>query len=60
VPGSVNVPLSRLRAAIPKLGDSNNVYVVPDDAGSRADIAAHLLCQAGYDAFILRSPKTAA
>lgn len=56
VPGSVNVPLSRLRAAIPQLGNAN-IYVVPDDAGSRADIAAHLLCQAGYDAFILRSPK---
>ncbi len=58
VPGSVNVPLSRLRSAIPDLGDGN-IYVVPDDAGSRADIAAHLLCQAGYDAFILRSPRDA-
>ncbi len=56
VPGSVNVPLSRLRAAIPELAVSD-AYLIPDDAGSRADIAAHLLCQAGYDAFILRSPQ---
>ena len=55
VPGSINVPLSRLRSVIPELGAAN-AYVVSDDAGSRADIAAHLLCQAGYDAFILKSP----
>jgi len=59
VPGSINVPLSRLREAIPELGDTN-AYVVPDDAGSRADIAAHLLCQAGYEAFILKSPPAEA
>lgn len=53
-PGSVNVPLSRLRASLPELGHSD-VYIVPDDAGSRADIAAHLLCQAGFDAMILKS-----
>ncbi|WP_188151720.1 cyclic nucleotide-binding domain-containing protein [Teredinibacter waterburyi] len=53
-PGAVNIPLSRLRNALPELGHSN-VYVVPDDAGSRADIAAHLLCQAGFDAVILKS-----
>lgn len=56
VPGSINVPLSRLRISMEELGKAN-AYVVPDDAGSRAEIAAHLLCQAGFDAFILRAPR---
>ncbi|WP_245929140.1 cyclic nucleotide-binding domain-containing protein [Agarilytica rhodophyticola] len=54
VPGSINVPLARLRSSINELAKSC-AYVVPDDAGSRADIAAHLLCQAGFDAYILRA-----
>lgn len=53
LPGSINVPLSRLRDSMADLGRSN-VYVVPDDAGSRADIAAHLLCQAGFEAVVLK------
>lgn len=54
VSGSINVPLSRLRSSMLELGKAN-IYVIPDDAGSRADIAAHLLCQAGFDAYILKS-----
>ena len=55
MPESINVPLSRLRGRISKLDQSAEVvYVIPDDAGGRADIAAHLLCQAGFDALILR------
>jgi CRP-like cAMP-binding protein len=59
VKGSINVPLSRLRSTIPELAKTN-VYVVSGDAGSRANIAAHLLCQAGFDAFILESSPEAA
>ncbi|SMF36025.1 Rhodanese-like domain-containing protein [Alteromonadaceae bacterium Bs31] len=55
VPGAINIPLSRLRSSLTELGHTN-VYLVPDDAGSRADIAAHLLCQAGFDAMILKAP----
>lgn len=54
MPGAINIPLSRLRNSLPELGRAN-IYIVPDDAGSRADIAAHLLCQAGFDAFILKN-----
>lgn len=54
VPGSINVPLARLRSSITELAKSC-AYIVPDDAGSRADIAAHLLCQAGFDAYILKA-----
>lgn len=54
VPGSINVPLSRLRSSMQELAQSS-AYVVPSDAGSRADIAAHLLCQAGFDAYILKA-----
>lgn len=55
-PGSINVPLARLRSTMSELARSK-AYVVPDDAGSRADIAAHLLCQAGFDAYILKSKE---
>ncbi len=54
VPGAINIPLSRLRNSLTELG-RKNIYLVPDDAGSRADIAAHLLCQAGFDAMILKA-----
>lgn len=53
VPGSVNVPLSRLRQTLQEFAHSH-VYAVPSDAGSRADIAVHLLCQAGFDAVVLK------
>lgn len=55
-PGSINIPLARLRTRVNELAKST-AYVVPDDAGSRADIAAHILCQLGYDAFILQGKK---
>jgi len=54
IDGSINVPLPRLRKQFAELAKTCT-YIVPDDAGSRAEIAAHLLCQAGFDAFILRS-----
>ena len=53
IPGSINVPLSRLRQKLSEFKHSH-VYAVPGDAGSRADIAVHLLCQAGFDAVILK------
>ena len=52
--GAVNMPLSRLRSKMLDLSH-DDVYLVTNDCGSRADIAAHLLCQAGFDAFILNS-----
>lgn len=55
-PGSINIPLARLRSRVTELAKST-AYVVPDDAGSRADIAAHILCQMGYDAYILKGKK---
>ncbi|WP_370978960.1 cyclic nucleotide-binding domain-containing protein [Agaribacterium sp. ZY112] len=54
--GCVNVPLSRLRASMPKLY-KEKPYVIPADAGSRSRIAAHLLCQEGFDAYILELPE---
>lgn len=56
LPGSINVPLSRLRRSLPELAQTN-LYVVTDDAGKRADIAAYLLCQAGFDAVILKNSQ---
>ncbi len=53
VKGSINLPLARLRSAMSELAN-HNAYIVTGDAGSRSKIAAHLLCQAGFDALILR------
>lgn len=53
VPQSRNIPLSQLRKHLPSL-DLSQVYVVTDDAGRRADVAAQLLNQAGYETLILK------
>ena len=52
--GSVNVPLSRLRDSLDDLG-AGTLYAISDEAGPRADIGAYLLCQAGFDAVVLKS-----
>lgn len=53
VPLSRSIPLSQLRKNLPSL-DQNQIYVVTDDAGRRADVAAQLLNQAGYETLILQ------
>lgn len=56
VKGSINLPLARLRATMPELA-TTNTYVISGDAGSRSKIAAHLLCQSGFDAYILHDEQ---
>ncbi|WP_096084609.1 cyclic nucleotide-binding domain-containing protein [Agaribacterium haliotis] len=56
---SINLPLSRLRSSMMDLAKTK-VYVVVGDAGSRSKIAAHLLCQAGFEAYILEESSEAA
>lgn len=52
--GSRNFPVSTLRDRLSEL-DASAQYVVADNAGRRSQLAAYLLCQAGYDARILCS-----
>lgn len=54
VPESRNIPLSQLRKNLGEL-DQGRFYVVTDDAGRRADVAAQLLAQAGLDVCILQN-----
>lgn len=54
VPESQNLPLSKLRSRFKDL-DMSTQYVVADNAGRRSEVAAHLLCQAGFDAYILKN-----
>ena len=54
--GSINLPLARLRVTIPELAQTT-AYVISGDAGSRAKIAAHILCQAGLDAYIMNTEE---
>lgn len=56
VPGSVNVPLSRLRKSMQEF-NANTIYLVSDEAGPRADTAVYLLCQGGLDARILKNAR---
>lgn len=53
---STNIPLGSLRKHIPVF-ERSNVYVVADDAGQRASVAAHLLTQAGFDTYILKDSQ---
>lgn len=54
VKDSANVPLGSLRKRMADL-DHNATYVVSDDAGKRSEVAAHLLCQAGFTTYILEN-----
>jgi len=53
LPGSINVPLYRLRIKA-KLLDKNKKYVVICDTGRRSSSAAYLLNERGYDAYCLK------
>lgn len=52
-PGSINMPLSRLRKSLETLRQEST-YLISDDAGARTDLATYLMCQAGLDACILK------
>ncbi len=49
-----NIPLSNLRDKLSTL-DHDTIYVVADDGGKRSEVAAHLLCQAGFTTYILQN-----
>ncbi|MGI1677374.1 MAG: cyclic nucleotide-binding domain-containing protein [Cellvibrionaceae bacterium] len=51
---STNIPLSSLRNKISEF-DQGTTYVLTDDGGKRSEVAAHLLCQAGFSTFILQN-----
>lgn len=53
LPQSVNIPLSRIRKSLHELSQ-DYIYAIASDAGARAEIATYLLCQAGFEAHILR------
>jgi len=54
---SRNMPLMTLRQKLVGL-DTERQYVVSDDAGRRAHLAAYLMCQAGLDVSILTNAVT--
>jgi CRP-like cAMP-binding protein len=51
---SINIPLPELRSKLPNLA-TDAVYVTTCDGGRRREIAAHMLSQAGLNAYILKS-----
>ncbi|MBR9912294.1 MAG: cyclic nucleotide-binding domain-containing protein [Gammaproteobacteria bacterium] len=55
--GSVNLPLSRLRDKLPELGKGTR-YVLAPEAGRRAQLAAYLLAQEGYETFLLAAESS--
>lgn len=50
--GYRNIPLNKLRSALPGLC-SSNVYIVSDEGGRRSELAALWLKQAGFEAYLL-------
>ncbi|MGH1472289.1 MAG: cyclic nucleotide-binding domain-containing protein [Cellvibrionaceae bacterium] len=51
---STNIPLSSLRNKLSEF-NQNTTYVLTDDGGKRSEVAAHLLCQAGFTTYILQN-----
>lgn len=53
IKGSVNIPLPLIRLKFDKL-ETKHKYLVYCDTGRRSSIAAYLLSQNGYDAYVLQ------
>lgn len=53
---SANVPLFSLRKRLTEF-NHDTIYVITDDAGKRSEVAAHLLCQAGFTTYILENAQ---
>lgn len=51
---SKNIPLLNLRDKVPEF-DQKQIYIVADNAGRRSQVAAYLLCQKGFEAYILEA-----
>ena len=54
--GARNIPLNELRRHIPSL-EKAFVYVLCCDGGSRSELGAYLLAEAGLDAYVLDHPN---
>ena len=54
---SINVPILNLRKDLSKL-DHDAVYVVRSGGDKRAELAAYILLENGYTAYILGEPKS--
>jgi rhodanese-related sulfurtransferase len=54
LPESLNLPLSRLRSSLRELSQGS-IYAISDEAGPRAEIAAYILCQAGFDVVVVKN-----
>ncbi len=57
IAGSMNVPLSMLRSKADEF-DPTKKYITFCDSGNRSSVAAFLLCQRGYDAYVLAGGYT--
>jgi CRP-like cAMP-binding protein len=55
-PGAINIPLARLREQAREL-ESEHLYLIPDDADGRSEIAAHILCQRGLSVRIIKDAR---
>lgn len=53
IAGSINIPLSMLRKNLPQL-DVEALYVTISEGGKRAELAAYLLNENGFTAYVLR------
>lgn len=56
-PHSLNVPLPKLRQRLDVFAPGVP-YFITDDGGRRSEVAVHLLCQVGIDAYLLKDAET--
>ncbi|MDB5987815.1 MAG: hypothetical protein JWR16_2868 [Nevskia sp.] len=61
LPGSINLPLYMLRLKLATL-DQSKTYIAVCDTGRRSSVAMFVLCQKGYDVYLLQNglPQQAA
>lgn len=50
-----NIPYNELRNVIPSL-PQDGTFFISHQGGKRSELAAHLFCQAGLNAFVIKSP----
>lgn len=57
IEGSINVPLLELRKNLAELS-KDAVYITRCDGGKRCELAAYILNQSGYTAYVMKKPRS--
>lgn len=53
---SRNIPINQLRSKLASF-DKSKLYLVSPEGGRRSELATYILCQAGFDAYLLEDDR---